>query len=407
MFFENYVLDNGLKLKIYKKKGFNQKNMYLAVNYGSIDYKFLFDGQKIETTPGIAHFLEHKMFSMPYGDAYNKLTSLGASSNAYTTKEKTVYYATCVSNFYSVLETFLDFIFTKFFDSKSIENEKGIIINEINMARDNKYFSFQQDLSANTYSSSTFVDDIAGTEKDVIRTTKEMLEVSYDAFYTPENMSLMLGGDIPSTIVTYLNDYFKKFNFKKHKVERLDGLKESKILKHDFSTYGETNVPYFVYEQVLPTNLTLKDVAVLSVTLDLLFTDFNPLIEELKDKEIIESSFDYSFSVGHRIANFTISGFSHKIEGIKVAINYVIENSIITEEHLRLVKKTFVSDYIRNLDKPDRVCDNNVDDVFNSYDSNKELELIENVSKEDVSHCISNIKENKNRVFGVFDKEKK
>ena len=121
MYFENYVLDNGLNLKIYKKSGFNQKNMYLAVNYGSIDYKFMLDGTVIETKPGIAHFLEHKIFEMPYGDAYNKLTTLGANSNAYTTKEKTVYYATCVNNFHEVLETFLDFIFTRYFNKESIE----------------------------------------------------------------------------------------------------------------------------------------------------------------------------------------------------------------------------------------------------------------------------------------------
>ena len=109
------TLSNGMKVILCPNQKFVKKEIAIGLNYGSINHNFLCDGVEYDTKSGIAHFLEHKIFEMPYGDAFEKLTQLGAMANAYTTYDKTVYTASCLNNFYDVLECLLDYL-----DRKSV-----------------------------------------------------------------------------------------------------------------------------------------------------------------------------------------------------------------------------------------------------------------------------------------------
>jgi predicted Zn-dependent peptidase len=62
LYFEE--LDNGLKVYILPKKGFNKTFCTFTTNYGSIDNMFVpLNGSEYKKVPdGIAHFLEHKLF---------------------------------------------------------------------------------------------------------------------------------------------------------------------------------------------------------------------------------------------------------------------------------------------------------------------------------------------------------
>ena len=59
------VLPNGLTVRIVPKRGFAKKYAFLAVDFGSIDTAFTFQGKEFRVPDGIAHYLEHKMFDLP------------------------------------------------------------------------------------------------------------------------------------------------------------------------------------------------------------------------------------------------------------------------------------------------------------------------------------------------------
>ena len=67
------TLENGLRIVVVPRPGFMKKYAFFAANYGGAVRNFSVDGRRVETPEGVAHFLEHKMFDMPWGNALGVL----------------------------------------------------------------------------------------------------------------------------------------------------------------------------------------------------------------------------------------------------------------------------------------------------------------------------------------------
>ena len=88
------VLPNGLRVYYIPKPDFQKTFAMLAADFGSVDCCFTLDGEQHQVTPGVAHFLEHKMFEEEDGNALQKFTMLGAQPNAFTSHTMTAYHFT-------------------------------------------------------------------------------------------------------------------------------------------------------------------------------------------------------------------------------------------------------------------------------------------------------------------------
>ena len=86
------VLPNGLRLYVAPKPGYAKSYAFFATDYGGADRRFKLGGEWIDTPAGVAHFLEHKMFDMPDGNALSILSANGADPNAFTSAAMTAYY---------------------------------------------------------------------------------------------------------------------------------------------------------------------------------------------------------------------------------------------------------------------------------------------------------------------------
>ena len=82
-------LDNGLRIYVALKPGFQKNYAFFATNYGSMDMRFKLDGQWLDTPAGVAHYLEHKTFDTKDGNALQDLAANGASPNAFTSMSVT------------------------------------------------------------------------------------------------------------------------------------------------------------------------------------------------------------------------------------------------------------------------------------------------------------------------------
>jgi predicted Zn-dependent peptidase len=144
----------------------------------------------------VAHFLEHKLFDTPDGDAFNKLAESGAQANAYTSSEMTAYYFESTDKFERNLEILLDFVSVPYFTEASVAKEQGIIGQEIRMTEDEPDYVCYYGLLRSLFPRNTIRDSIVGTEASIARITPETLYNCHKVFYNPSNMALIVAGDV-------------------------------------------------------------------------------------------------------------------------------------------------------------------------------------------------------------------
>ena len=77
-------LPNGLLVRVMEKPGFAKRYAFVAADYGSIDAEFFLNGKKYTTPQGVAHYLEHKMFDLPEGNAMQEFAKYAGANNAFT-----------------------------------------------------------------------------------------------------------------------------------------------------------------------------------------------------------------------------------------------------------------------------------------------------------------------------------
>ena len=79
-----HTLPCGLEIRVIPKQGFAKTYAFLAANYGSVDMTFRDGDELVQAPAGVAHYLEHKMFDLPEGNAMQQFAATGASPNAFT-----------------------------------------------------------------------------------------------------------------------------------------------------------------------------------------------------------------------------------------------------------------------------------------------------------------------------------
>jgi predicted Zn-dependent peptidase len=149
---------------------------------------------------GMAHFLEHLHFkgSKKYPSA-KKLSevidAVGGEFNANTGKEHTQYYIRAAyEHLPLVFSVLTDMVQNPLFDEKEMNREKGVIIEEINMYKDNPQIHVESILEELMWPDCALGRDIAGTP-DVIRsvTRQDVLDFR-QKFYQPGNIVIAVAG---------------------------------------------------------------------------------------------------------------------------------------------------------------------------------------------------------------------
>ncbi len=190
------VLDNGLTVFVFPKPEYQKCYAFFAACYGGMDLRFEQDGVKRETPAGVAHFLEHKMFDTPQGNALQTLAEGGASPNAFTSNDITGYYFESTDHFEDNLRVLLSFVSVPYFTQESVDKEQGIIGQEIGMIEDNPDWKVMANLLAALYRSHPIRVSVAGSVESISHITADTLYACHRAFYRPANMVLCVAGNV-------------------------------------------------------------------------------------------------------------------------------------------------------------------------------------------------------------------
>ena len=205
-------LENGLKIFVIPKKGFNSFYAVFGTHYGGSMRRFEINGETIDTPAGVAHFLEHKMFDMPDGsNALNSLSESGADANAFTSTDMTCYHFSCTERFEENLRKLLTFVSTPYYTEETVQKEQGIIGQEIQMGDDSPGRQIYYDLLSLLYEHHPIRDAVVGTKESIAEITAKTLYDCHSVFYAPSNMVLCVEGDVePERIAAIAEEILPK-----------------------------------------------------------------------------------------------------------------------------------------------------------------------------------------------------
>jgi predicted Zn-dependent peptidase len=191
--YEKKILKNGLTLLTVPIEGAASITMSIFVKAGS-----RYEEKRIN---GLSHFLEHLHFkgTKKYPNA-KKLSEtvdeIGGEFNANTGKEHTQYFIrSAYEHLPLVFDVLTDMVKHPLFDEREMEREKGVIIEEINMYKDNPQIHVESLFEETLWHDQPLGRDIAGTA-DVIRSVKRQDVLDYrNRFYQPSNMIIAISGN--------------------------------------------------------------------------------------------------------------------------------------------------------------------------------------------------------------------
>lgn len=224
---EIITLQNGLRVATDEMRDVETVSVGVFVNTGSRN--------EIPEINGISHFLEHMAFKGTKKRTARQIAEefegIGGRINAYTSKEKTVYYAKVLKKHAEFAVEFLaDILQNSTFDKVELEKERGVILQEIAMTNDTPddiVFDYFQEAA---YADQALGRSILGPVKNIKKFNRQHFVDYIGTQYNYENMCVVAAGNIKeSDLVKWSKKYFTQLGDNKINVPQ-----RTKYLGGDF-----------------------------------------------------------------------------------------------------------------------------------------------------------------------------
>ena len=190
----------------------NKVELRLVVNAGSI--------LENDQQQGLAHFLEHMGFNGTKNFPGNTMVKaiegmgirFGNDLNAYTSFDETVYMLPVpLEKFETGMQIMEDWAFHLNLDGKDIDEERGVILEELRLGKGAMERMRDKFFPVMLYGSK-YPDRLPIGKEEVLKTfTHDQIRNFYRDWYRPDNMALIVVGDIdPAVVEKSVKDHFAK-----------------------------------------------------------------------------------------------------------------------------------------------------------------------------------------------------
>ncbi|MBQ7607698.1 MAG: insulinase family protein [Desulfovibrionaceae bacterium] len=200
------TLDNGLSVYIIRDARFPLVCTRLYVYTGS--------SHESEEQAGISHVLEHMVFkgteTRPKGKIAQEVESLGGYLNAATSFDRTWYITDIPKAHWKVgIDVVYDMAFRAKLEEAELTPEKDVIVSELQGGEDSPEHKLFEEMQTAALKNSPYGRPIIGFEKNIRAVTHESLKSYRDYWYQPQNMGLLVLGDInPAQVLEYITKVF-------------------------------------------------------------------------------------------------------------------------------------------------------------------------------------------------------
>ena len=241
---KRHTLANGLEVIT-----INKDTQIAAINIG-IKVGALYENMEEK---GISHFIEHTLFkgtkTRSDEELNEELEALGGEYNAYTDYDATVYTISCLmEEFKNAVELLGDMIVNPAFDKEEIEKERGVILSEIRMGKDDiEDFSFKN-VNKIAFTNSPLKYEVTGLEENVSRFTREEILTYYKKHYVPENSVITMVSSLShEEAIKLVEAHFN--NWKGEKSEPINVIKEKnkEIIETSYKKDIEQSTIVYLY----------------------------------------------------------------------------------------------------------------------------------------------------------------
>lgn len=398
------TLSNGLEVHICKKKGFSKKIGLFGTKYGSVtnDFIDITTNERVKVPDGIAHFLEHKLFEKEGANALDLFSKMGVSSNAYTSFDQTVFYFETVEKFDDSVKMLVKLIKEPYFTSENVEKEQGIIGQEISMYDDDQNFMVYFNALRAMYQNNPVRIDIAGTIESISHITAEMLYTCYNTFYSPQNMFLIVVGDV---------DVEKTIDLIEESINQYDVKSDSKIVKYMEEEPREIAQKEIVQKMdiYLPGlcigykldlcdgKEVLKNECIADIISDMYFSRLSDFFAEEYNKGYINDSIDFIYEGSETFSHIIISTTSTNINELeKDILSYInnIKSEPIDEELFEIVKRKKIGENILSSDSLGISYRRIIDSILNNVSIYYDVETYNSITSKDIKEFLNKLDEN-------------
>ena len=207
--FETYTLPNGLTVAL---KRTASPNIFsnLRINHGAL--------HEVEGEEGTAHFLEHMLCEggtlQHSPEEQARVRGSFGYTNAFTSRSTTEIPGGIIS---SDLDVYLNMIsqmaFLPLLDKKVLGQQKKVVLSEVSRTKGSPSFEdIQRFFNPTIARDREHTYFVLGSEDVITNLNEEKLRSFHIRGYSPNNMVLMLAGNLPVDIVSKVEKYFGKFN---------------------------------------------------------------------------------------------------------------------------------------------------------------------------------------------------
>ncbi|HFK9612359.1 TPA: M16 family metallopeptidase [Enterococcus faecium] len=391
------VLPNGLTVYLLPKNDYHKTYGLFSTNYGSIDNEFIPYGEKekVKVPDGIAHFLEHKLFEKEDGDVFQLFGKQGASANAFTSFTKTSYLFSTTDQVEKNLTTLIDFVQAPYFTEETVNKEKGIIGQEIQMYEDDPNWRIFFGILNNLYPTHPLHIDIAGTVESIDKIIAQDLYTCYRTFYQPSNMVLFVVGKMePEKLMKLIRKNQEAKNFPpKQEIVRYFPENTKEIIKQSALEAAITRDKFVLGIKGLDTlpqegTELLRYKTAINLLFQMILGNTSRNYLAMYNQGIIDDSFGFEFSLDREFHFADFSGDTDEPEKAAEKVKEIIlgfaDDPEVSETNLDLLKKKMLGQYFQSLNSIEYIANQFTQSLFGDRTLFDLPEIIDSIQMKDV-----------------------
>jgi zinc protease len=201
------ILPNGLKVVVKTDRRAPVVVSQVWYRAGSMDESY--------GTTGVAHVLEHMMFKgtkdVPAGEFSKRIAAAGGRENAFTSRDHTAYFQTLQKDRLELaLKLEADRMANLVLSGAEFAKEINVVMEERRMrTEDSAQAKLYEALMATAYQTHPYRHPVIGWMDDLKNMKVEDARRWYEAWYSPNNATLVVAGDVdPAQVFAWSQQYF-------------------------------------------------------------------------------------------------------------------------------------------------------------------------------------------------------
>ncbi|MEB7795510.1 EF-P 5-aminopentanol modification-associated protein YfmH [Staphylococcus equorum] len=391
-------LNNGLKLFIIPKKGFQKTFVTYTTQFGSLDNKFKPHGSDTYVTvpDGVAHFLEHKLFENEEEDLFTAFAEDNAQVNAFTSFDRTSYLFSATDNVDRNIKRLLTMVETPYFTKETVDKEKGIIEEEIKMYQEQPGYKLMFNTLKAMYETHPIRVDIAGSVESIYEITKDDLYLCYETFYHPSNMVLFVVGDVDAE---HIYEVIAEHENKRDKVNQPQIVRDALNEKSEVNEFNVTESMKLQSPRLMlgfknetlknePNEAYVKRDLEMTLFYEMVFGEETDFYQTLLNQDLIDETFGYQFVLEPTYSFSVITSATQYPDKLKALLLEELENTqgkLSDAEAFNLLKKQFIGEFISGLNSPEYIANQYTKLYFEGVSLFDLLDIVESITLDSVN----------------------